>query len=563
MILKFLALCLVCCLAIIITPIQADAAKKKKVVKVTSVKITNISNTYTLKKGRTKTIKVKISPSNATNKKLKWSSSNTKVAKVNSKGKVTAVKNGTAVITATAKDGSKKKVSCNIIVGTPVTSVKFSNADMAASLPIGNKFVLKVAYSPAAATTKAVKWSSSNTKVAKVTRHGTVTGIAKGTATITATATDGTKKYTSCKIKVVALVKSVKIANPASNSFVQKGTEITFETTISPTTANNKKVNWSSSNTSVATVSSKGVVKAVANGTTVIKATSTDGSNKSNSYRIQVISLTASSTNFVAHRGFKSMAPENSLSAFKLACEAGYWGVECDIWETTDQEFAISHDESLLRMCGNNVKITNLTLEEVQKNIMTTGSNIDQYPDEHIPSLREYLEIIAEYPNITPIIELKQNFSDESLQRLLDLLNECGVRERVTISSFTASNLTTIKTLDIPALETDEPSDSEETDSAEPNNEDETPADDNPSDYIPVTLQYLATVPTATKINWCIKNSINISTNYNYLTQDVIDTMHENGLKIGVYTVDDFFTAFNYIKNMGVDFLTSNYKLFD
>lgn len=95
------------------------AASKVKVIKVGL----NYSTIY-LTKGKSKTLKATVSPSNATKKSVKWSSSNKKIATVNAKGKVTGKKAGTATITVKAKDGSGKKATCKVVVTAPATTAK-------------------------------------------------------------------------------------------------------------------------------------------------------------------------------------------------------------------------------------------------------------------------------------------------------------------------------------------------------------------------------------------------------------------------------------------------------
>ena len=95
------------------------AASKVKVIKVGL----NYSTIY-LTKGKSKTLKATVSPSNATKKSVKWSSSNKKIATVNARGKVTGKKAGSAMITVKAKDGSGKKAICKVVVTAPATTAK-------------------------------------------------------------------------------------------------------------------------------------------------------------------------------------------------------------------------------------------------------------------------------------------------------------------------------------------------------------------------------------------------------------------------------------------------------
>lgn len=93
---------------------KANTTTVKRKVKVKSIKLNK--KKVTLRRKQSIKLKVKIKPSNASNKKIKWYSSNKKVAKVNSKGKVTALKKGKAKIYAKAKDGTKKKAVCKVTV---------------------------------------------------------------------------------------------------------------------------------------------------------------------------------------------------------------------------------------------------------------------------------------------------------------------------------------------------------------------------------------------------------------------------------------------------------------
>lgn len=253
-------------------------------VKVTKVALNKTSATLT-KKGQTVTLSASVSPSNATNKTVTWTSSNTKVATV-SGGKVTAVANGTATITATAKDGSKKKATCKITVKIPAPVVKVTsvtlNQTSASLTKKGQTVTLSATVAPSNASNKSITWTSSNANVATV-NNGVVTAVANGTATITATAADGSGKSASCKITVnipapVITVTGVSL-NKTSAVLTTKGQTVTLSATVQPSNAANKNVTWATSNANVATVNN-GVVTAVANGTCTITVTTADGNKK-------------------------------------------------------------------------------------------------------------------------------------------------------------------------------------------------------------------------------------------------------------------------------------------
>lgn len=141
--------------------------------------------TLSLQPGENATLSVKITPDNATDKTLEWSSSSEAVATVSQNGYVTAIAEGSCVITVTC-DG--KKAECDVTVATvivPVTSVSLNHPT--ASLLVGETAQLTATVLPDNATDKAVTWTSSNTEIATV-ENGLVTAISAGEATITATA---------------------------------------------------------------------------------------------------------------------------------------------------------------------------------------------------------------------------------------------------------------------------------------------------------------------------------------------------------------------------------------
>ena len=230
----------------------------------TAIKLSKTS--LSLNKGKTYTLKATMSPTTTTDK-VTWKSSNTAIAKVSATGVVTAVAKGTATITATT--GSGKTATCKVTVLLPSTSVTLSKTSL--SLNKGKTYTLKATMSPSTTTDK-VTWKSSNTKVATVSSTGVVKAIAKGTCTITATTTSG--KKATCKVTVLIPSTSVKLSKTSAT--VIKGKTLTLKATMSPTTTTDK-VTWKSSNTKVATVSSTGVVKAIAKGTCTITATTTSG----------------------------------------------------------------------------------------------------------------------------------------------------------------------------------------------------------------------------------------------------------------------------------------------
>ncbi len=198
---------LVLALAMVLTSVSVPSvtAEAAKNVKVKKIQITNPKKkTVTLVRGKTLQIKVKVTPKNAKNKKVTYKSSKKKIASVSKKGKVKGLKKGTAKITVTAKDGSKKKATLTVKVVNPVKVSKVTVSPSATTLDVGKTVTLKAACAPKNATDKAVSWKTSDKGVATVTASGVVKGVKAGTAKITATAKDGSKKSAACTVTVKA-----------------------------------------------------------------------------------------------------------------------------------------------------------------------------------------------------------------------------------------------------------------------------------------------------------------------------------------------------------------------
>jgi uncharacterized protein YjdB len=162
----------------------------------TIVSVTGVAlspDTVSLVPEATTQLTATISPTNATDKSVSWSSSNTDIATVNSNGLVTGVSEGNATISVLTNDGGYT-ASCVVTVNNDSTNVQVTGVTVApasTSIAIGETTTLTATVSPDNATDKSVSWGSSNTGIATVSSNGIVTGIAAGSTTITVTTTDG------------------------------------------------------------------------------------------------------------------------------------------------------------------------------------------------------------------------------------------------------------------------------------------------------------------------------------------------------------------------------------
>ena len=270
------------------TTVSLPAVSATCTVLVNTVAVDGISisdTTATLYKGSWKKLTAVITPSGAADPAVTWSSNNTAVATVDDTGKITAVgvpagkEYGEAIITAQSSNPSVKATcTVKVLPAVLITSLTLNKSDVA--MNVGDEETLTVTGTPSNATNKTINWSSSNTAVASVTSTGKVIAAGKGTTVIKAEATDGSGKYASC----VVTVNNIQILNvylDKSSFDLSEGDTATVKATLYPTNATTQTIKWTSSNTSVATVDSKGNITAGATkGYAIITAAATDGSGK-------------------------------------------------------------------------------------------------------------------------------------------------------------------------------------------------------------------------------------------------------------------------------------------
>ncbi len=147
----------------------------------------------------------------------------------------------------------------------------------------------------------------------------------------------------------------------------------------------------------------------------------------------------------IAHRGLSAIAPENTVASIKAACDAGYYGVEYDVQLTSDGVWVVSHDDNLKRMTGQNVKIAETELIDLEKIVYNNGANIEKYDGIVIPTLDEVLAVISNY-DIVSVIEIKTE-TDDKVDELLELVEQYKLTKKVRIISFNAEPLKKVKKL--------------------------------------------------------------------------------------------------------------------
>lgn len=225
----------------------------------------------------------------------------------------------------------------------------------------------------------------------------------------------------------------------------------------------------------------------------------------------------------IAHRGFSSVAPANTLAAVKEAGNASFYGAEFDIRLTSDGEWVVIHNDSVKSMTDSEGLVSEMVLDEVTKLRIDNGYGLDTYPDEKIPTLAQALEVCNEY-NIIPVIEIKLNDDQIPDYSYLAQIIKDSSCEKVTVISFNADALLLLK---------------EELPEAE--------------------YWLLKTVITEEDIKFCTTNRMaGIDFNaYKTENYEYIEDMLDVGLKVGAWTVDST-RKMEKLYDMGVTYITTN-----
>lgn len=286
--------------------IKAEAQDGSGVTATCEVEVTPLpvsdftTNTNSVVKTIPTKMEMEVTPTAADNKKLKWTSLTTEIAAVTEDGTVTGLKMGTAQLKAETTDGSKISKTFNVeVTGLPVSTISFPTTPISVVKTKTGK--IPVTVEPQAADNQKLSWSSSNTEIATIDANGVVTGKEPGSAMITAKTTDGSNVSASVKVTIEPLkVESMTFAAP--NVSVVKTNHASVTLTLNSEQVDNKKMVWTSSDESVATVEQdmtasyplKAIVTAKKVGKATIKAEAQDGSGISATCEVEVTPLLVS-----------------------------------------------------------------------------------------------------------------------------------------------------------------------------------------------------------------------------------------------------------------------------
>ena len=222
--------------------------------------------------GASGTLIAEVGSDTATNKNIVWSSSNNDICSVDQQGNIIGGTPGTAVITATAADGSGVSDSCIVRVVNPVTSITVEPSTV--RLLVGESVIVHANIYPEDASVKDVDWTSSDETIATVDEAGEIFALSTGKCKVTATSRDGNEVKGVCWVYVTPVVNISSIKINSSEIYMLTGKSRQLSVRVMPA-SNTDSYSWYSTDTGIVTVNNDGVITTVGPGTAEVVCEST------------------------------------------------------------------------------------------------------------------------------------------------------------------------------------------------------------------------------------------------------------------------------------------------
>lgn len=457
---------------------------------------------------------------------------------------------------------------------------------------------------------KEIIFKTNRPQIVKVSSKGKITGRRVGSANVYAKAADGSKKRAKVKVRVIRKVKSVKLLNSQKSRTVKVNTTFAIQAAVLPKTATRKSLDWTSSSSSVAAVSSNGVVTARNGGTATITAKATDGTGKRVSCKLKVvvpvlsIQITEKNNEFRIEKG-----AEKSLQGNVYPTNATEKSL---LWKSSNTEVAVVDSNGFVygknngtavitatALDGSGVSsqatVTVISLEKTDTNYIAHRGLSGQYPENTYISYKKAVE--AGFWGVEcDLRETKDGefvmMHDESLQRM------CGIGKNV--QEMTYAEIQELKVISGKGLQ-DYPNEAVATfddylkamrnsDSyavieikqvSEVENLDRVKDKvkeyglESQTIYISANIDYLkylrekdseCRLQAITKmvssefLAMCTEYKFDLSCDYRAITPQQVACAQKEGLEVSVWTVNDFYLMYDYIHTYKIDYLTTNYK---
>ena len=236
---------------------------------------------------------------------------------------------------------------------------------------------------------------------------------------------------------------------------------------------------------------------------------------------MNTIKFDKKSVRVIAHRGLSGIEIENTNSAFVAAGNRSYYGIETDIYKTADGHFIVGHDDNYKRLSGEEIYLEKETLARLQEVIFFDKDGTRGRVDLRPATLESYLSIVKKYEKHA-ILELKSDFTDEEIARIIEIIKEYDYLDNLTFISFNYENLKRVRKI-LPKQ----------------------------------SAQYLFWKLTDEEIARLKEDKIDADVWCVELTEEQIKKAHDAGLVVNCWTVNEKDEG-ERLASWGIDFITTN-----
>ena len=295
----------------------------------------------------------------------------------------------------------------------------------------------------------------------------------------------------------------------------------------------NSSLYWTSSKPSVVHVNENGEIYAARKGSAVV-ACRWPGS-KAGKLTCKV--TVKGNVDYIAHRGAVGRAPENTLRGFIIAAKRGFKRTETDIRQTADGQWILLHDKNFSRMCGCDLAPGQMTLKEVEKLKIISGSNIEKYSNDplatRIPTYKEFLKVCKQY-KLIPHVHIKDSYEDVSGKKLQEEMQRLFEETKAVMQGkevlFLSSNMNVLIQLQKVAKS---------------------------EQYTEMRFSLLVDRINSENISLCHKHGFGMSSSYKYVTQNWVNRCIRKHIELNLWTVKNR-TILRRYRAMGVWLFTTN-----
>lgn len=236
---------------------------------------------------------------------------------------------------------------------------------------------------------------------------------------------------------------------------------------------------------------------------------------------MDTVKINRGQARMIAHRGLSGIEKENTLSAFVAAGNRSYFGVETDVHRTADGQYIIFHDDKTTRVALDTMVIEETTFETLRKLRLTDIDGARGRADLIMPSLDEYIGVCKKYEKVC-VLELKNHFEPEAIEEILGIVKARDYIDSMIFISFDLPNCVYLK-------------------GAHP-------------EY---SVQFLISTFPDDLIDTLKRHRLDLDIHYKALTADHVKALHDEGIAVNCWTVNDEEAAERLVA-WGVDYITTN-----